>query len=396
MTVVKLKMGREKSLHHRHPWVFSGAVAGVEGADSPAPGDLVDVVDARGNWLARGYYNGGSNIRVRVLEWDRDVDVDDMWWRYRISAAVDHRAALARDTRTNAYRVVHAEADMLPGLIVDRYGDYVVIQFLTAGVERVRDLVVGILTDLLKPAAVVDRSDAETRKKEKLPPSTGVIAGTAPAGAVEIVENGHHFRVDFSTGQKTGFYLDQRDNRRVAAQWAKGQHVLDAFSYTGAFSVYAGRAGARSLTMVESSRTAIELARQNVEINDLATKAEWIQGDVFDVLRAWRGGTRRFGMAILDPPKFARTRAQAEKALRGYKDINLLAMQLLEPGGILATFSCSGGVNMQQFTTAVSWAGLDAERDIQILRRLGQGEDHPVSSATPETEYLKGLICRVL
>lgn len=400
MAVVKLKKGREKSLLNRHPWVFSGAVGRVEsvagsGADSPSPGDIVDVVGADGTWLARGYYNENSNIRVRVLEWDEDVKIDDAWWRYKLAAAVDRRTAFAADDRTNAYRLVHAEADALPGLVVDRYGDVLAVQFLTAGVERVRRSIVDILIDLAKPTTLVERSDAGTRRREKLQPSTGLIAGRALDGPVEVLENGCRFLVDFSTGQKTGFYLDQRDNREIAAKWAQGRSVLDAFCYTGAFSVYAGRGGAASLTLVESSRTALGLARQNLALNGADDRAELVQGDVFDVLRLLRNEGRRFGMVILDPPKFARTRAQVDQALRGYKDINMLAMALLEPKGILATFSCSGGVDARQFTTAVSWAGLDAERNVQILRRLGQPEDHPVLTSVPESEYLKGLICRL-
>jgi 23S rRNA (cytosine1962-C5)-methyltransferase len=394
MAIITLKKGREKSLANRHPWLFSGAVGSVTG--TPSPGEVVDVVDAAGRWLARGYYNEASNIRVRVLEWKEGVEVNDSWWRDKIAAAVDRRAALAADERTNAYRLVNAEADMLPGLIADRYGDYVVVQMLTVGVERVRESVIGALNDVMKPTAIFDRSDADTRKREKLQPSTGLISGEAPGGPVEIVENGMNFLVDFTTGQKTGFYLDQRDNRAQLAAWTHRRDVLDAFSYSGAFSVYAGRAGAKSLTLIESSRTALELAEKNLERNAIEADTELVKGDVFEVLRAWRDEGRRYGVVVLDPPKFARTRAQAEQALRGYKDINMLAMKLLEPGGILATFSCSGGVDAQQFTMAVAWAGLDAGRDVQILHRLGQPQDHPVLASVPESEYLKGLICRAV
>jgi len=399
VAVVKLKNNREKSLLNRHPWVFSGAVDGEATGDSdagPAPGEIVDVVSAGGQWLARGYYNGESNIRVRVLEWNREVEIDEAWWHSRIAASVDRRARLAEDGATNAYRLVHAEADMLPGLIADRYGDYVVVQLLTAGAERVRQVILDALTEAVGPAAIFDRSDADSRKREKLQPSTGLIAGEAPGGAIEITESGRRFLVDFSTGQKTGFYLDQRDNRNYVSDLAGGRDVLDAFSYLGAFSVSAGLAGAKSLTLVESSRTALELAEKNLALNETGADAELVQGDVFEVLRAWRQEDRRYGLVVLDPPKFARTRAQADKAMRGYKDINMLAMNLLEPGGVLATFSCSGGVDVQQFSMAVSWAALDAGREVQVVRRLAQPEDHPTLLSAPETEYLKGLICRVL
>ncbi len=395
MPVVRLKKNRERTMLHRHPWVFSGAVQSVEG--DPAAGDVVTVVDSAGIFLARGYYNGRSSIRVRVLEWGEDRAIDESWWRERITAAVERRASLAAAEQTDAYRLVHAEADFLPGLVVDRYGDYVVVQFLTAGVERVRDIIIDALSDVLNPAAVFDRSDDKTREKEGLKPSTGVLKGTPPEGPLNIVENGLRFLVDFNTGQKTGFYLDQRDNRRVVAGYAAGRRVLDAFSYTGAFSVYAGSAGAAALTLVESSVTAVELAGKNLELNRVPTdNVEIIRGDVFERLRAFRDEGRRFDLVILDPPKFARTKTQAEQALRGYKDINLSAMKILEPGGLLATFSCSGGVDAEAFGMAVSWAGLDAGRDVQILKKLGQPEDHPILATFAESEYLKGLVCRVL
>jgi 23S rRNA (cytosine1962-C5)-methyltransferase len=398
VAIVKLKKGREKSLLNRHPWVFSGAEdASVDDAtDGPAAGEVVDVVDAGGRWLARGYYNAGSNIRVRVLEWDKDVEVDESWWRDRIARAVDRRSALAADGQTNAYRLVHGEADFLPGLVADRYGDYVVVQLLTAGVERVRGVVVEALEALVEPAGIVDRSDTGPRKREKLQPSTGLIGGKDPGGPIEIIENGRRFLVDFSSGQKTGFYLDRRVARDFLSAWCEGRDVLDAFCYTGAFSVYAGSAGAKSLTLVESSRTALELAEKNLELNEADAKTELLQGDVFEVLREWRDDGPRFDLVVIDPPEFARKRAQADQALRGYKDVNMLAMKLLRPGGVLATFSCSGGVDAQQFTLAVSWAALDAGRSVQFLHRLGQPEDHPVLASAPETEYLKGLICRVI
>jgi 23S rRNA (cytosine1962-C5)-methyltransferase len=393
--VVILEKGREKSLRNRHPWVFSGAVAAVEGG--PGPGEIVAVVDAGRTFWGWGYYNERSNIRVRILEWREECVVNESWWRERIATAIGRRSTLAADPNTNAYRLIHAETDMLPGLIVDRYADYLVVQFLTAGVERVRDLVIDALQEQPAPSAVYDRSDSDTRKREGLQPSTGLSSGRAPDGPAEIIENGLRFLVDFTTGQKTGFYLDQRENRVATAEHVSDKSVLDAFSYTGAFSAYARRAGAKSLTLVESSNTAIELARRNLELNEVGeSNPEIIRGDVFDVLRAYRDEGRRFDAVILDPPKFARTKIQARKAMRGYKDINMLAMKILEPGGILATFSCSGGVNVEAFTMAVSWAGLDAGREVQILRRMGQPQDHPVLATCPESEYLKGLICRVL
>lgn len=394
MATVRLKPRREKSLLQRHPWVYSGAVGGVEG--DVEPGGVVTVVDSSGRFLASGYYNDRSKIMVRVLSWDEGEAIDDGWWRSRISSAIARRAPLFEDGATTACRLVHAEADGLPGLVVDRYAGVVVVQCLTAGIERVRDVVADVVREALGDVAVYERSDTTARAREGLPPSAGPIAGPAP-GPVDILENGHRFRVDVAAGQKTGFYLDQRDNRAAAAPFAAGSDVLDVFCYTGAFSVYVAAAGAASVTLADSSEPALEAAEAHLAANGVPESAsELLCGDVFEILRAYRDEGRRFGMAIVDPPRFATSRHQVEKALRAYKDANMLAMQLLEPGGILATFSCSAGVDIQSFTLAVSWAGIDARRDVQILRRLGQGLDHPVLASFPESEYLKGLLCRIV
>lgn len=394
MAVVRLKHRREKSLLQRHPWVYSGAVDTVDG--DAGPGEVVTVVDSGGGFLATGYYNERSKIAVRVLSWTEGETIDDDWWRGRIAAAIAARSPLFADGLTTAGRLVHAEADALPGLVVDRYADVVVVQCLTAGVERVRDLVAGTIRDVLGDVVVYERSDAPARVREGLGPSVGPIAGGVPE-PVDVLENGHRFRVDVAAGQKTGFYLDQRENRAAAAPFAAGRDVLDAFCYTGAFSVYAAAAGAATVTLADSSEPALEAAEANLAANGVdESRSELLCGDVFDILRAYRDEGRRFGMIVVDPPRFASSRHQVEKALRAYKDANMLAMQLLEPGGILATFSCSGGVDITSFTLAVSWAGIDAGRDVQIIRRLGQGLDHPVLATFPESEYLKGLLCRIV
>jgi 23S rRNA (cytosine1962-C5)-methyltransferase len=391
MAVVRLNSGREKSVRHRHPWVFSGAIDRVSG--SPAPGDIVDVTDAHGTLLGRGYYNEQSRIRVRMLTWD-DRAVDDALWRGRVEAAIRRRDAIVADGRTTACRLVHAEADLLPGLVVDRYGDVIVVQFLTAGVERARKAVIDAIAEAARPECVFERSDTSSRAREGLVASTGVLRGRAP-GAVEILENGLRFAVNVETGQKTGFYLDQRDNRARVAEFARDRVVLDAFSHTGAFGVYAARAGARSLTLLESSSASLTGARTNLERNGAVCETDFVQADVFEHLRVLRDAGRRFDMIVLDPPKFATNRHQLDTALRAYKDINRLAMEILSADGILATFSCSQAVDAASFTLAVSWAGVDAKRDVQILHRLGQGVDHPVLASFPESEYLKGLVCRV-
>lgn len=395
MASVKLKASRDKSLRHRHPWVFSGAVDSVAG--SPAAGDIVDVVDVRGVFLARGYYNEQSRIRVRVLAWD-ERPIDGAYWRERVTESVARRAALAADGATNAYRLVHAEADFVPGLIADRYGDVVVAQFLTAGVERARDAILDALEAGTGARCIFERSDTASRAREGLPTAVGCVRGDAAAATadMEIVENGLRFRVNVSAGQKTGFYLDQRRNRAAVAPLARGGAVLDAFCHTGAFGINALGAGASSVAFVDSSAPALKMLRFNLEANGCdEARCEILQADVFESLRALRDAGRRFDLIVLDPPRFVLSRHQLDKALRAYKDINMLAMEILHPAGTLATFSCSQAVDIASFTMAVSWAGVDARRDVQILGRLGQGDDHPVLAAFPESEYLKGLLCRV-
>ncbi len=392
MTTVRLKSNRDRSLRHRHPWVFSGAIDSVNG--SPEPGEIVDVVDARGGFLARGYYNEQSRIRVRALTWD-PAPIDDAFWQERVRRAVERRREFVAPAHTNAFRLVHAEADLLPGLIVDRYADVIVAQFLTAGIERARAAITEALAELPGVRSVFERSDTASRGREGLGASIGSLVGDAP-GTIEILENGIRFVVSVETGQKTGFYLDQRDNRTAVRAHAAGRAVLDAFCNTGAFGIGALTAGAASVTFLDSSANALESVRGNLDANQLGGAShETLQADVFDALRVLRDGGRRFGLIVLDPPRFALNQHQLDRALRAYKDINMLAMELLEPEGILATFSCSQAVDISAFTMAVSWAGVDSGRDVQIIHRLGQGIDHPVLAAFPESEYLKGLLCRI-
>ena len=358
---------------------------------------MVDVVSAGGEWLARGYLNRSSQITVRLLTWDTEEQIDRDFWRRRLQRAIAGRAALAADPQTTAYRLVHAESDGLPGLVVDRYGDWLVAQFLTLGIERQKEAIVELLMELAEPQGIIERSDVAVRRKEGLERRSGLLAGDAPPPLVEVQEHGHRFAVDIVAGQKTGFYLDQRQNRQRVAAYAAGRETLNAFAYTGAFAVYALAAGARHVTNVESSYEALELAEHNLALNgfDPDQQAEQIAGNVFEVLRGFRDAGRQFDLAILDPPRFAETRGQVEAATRGYKDINLLALQLLRPGGILATFSCSGLVSEDLFQKVVFGASVDAGRDVQILERLSQPPDHPVLLAFPEGAYLKGFICRV-
>lgn len=394
LPIVTLKRGREKPVRQRHPWIFSGAIA-----TSPAvePGTIVDVRDAQGAFLARGYFNPASQIRVRLLTWNEAEPVDRVFWRRRLAASVARRAGLAAGAATTACRLVNAEADLLPGLIVDRYNDWLVVQALTVGIDTRLDELAALLDELLAPRGIFERSDEAVRELEGLPLRVGPLAGEPPpADGIEIRENGLRFFVDVVAGHKTGFYLDQRENRARVGERAAARRVLDCFSYTGGFSVNAAAAGAASVVSVDSSEPALQLARHNLALNGLADRPNdtLLAGNVFEVLRNLRAEGRRFDLIVLDPPKFAHSAGQVEVACRGYKDINLLAFQLLEVGGYLATFSCSGLVSTDLFQKVVFGAALDAGAEAQILSHLGQAPDHPVLLSFPESAYLKGLLCQ--
>lgn len=393
---VRLLPGRDKAVREGHPWVFSGAVGQVVGG--PAAGDLIGVHDSRGDFVGWGHYSPASRICVRILERREDVAVDEEWWARRLDAALARRRTQLLDPR-GACRIVFSEADLLPGLVVDRYADHLVLQVHTPGAERLRATTLDRLHGLLAPAAILDRSDADQRRLEGLPAPDAAIAsaGHNPAPSVRIIDDGLSFDVRLGEGQKTGFYIDQRLNRAAVAAWAPGRRVLDAFCYTGAFSVHAARAGAAGITLLDSSRDALEAAVAHLGLNGLVSvPTEVRRGNAFAELRRLRDEGRSFDMVILDPPRLAPTRSQAPKAARAYKDANLFAMKLLTPEGILATFSCSGGIEPDFFQEIVRWAAKDAGREVQVLQKLGQPADHPVRLDLPETEYLKGLICRVL
>jgi 23S rRNA (cytosine1962-C5)-methyltransferase len=392
---ITLLPGREKPVRQHHPWIFSGAIDGT--LEDVNPGSAVDVLDARGDWLACGYANPRSQIVVRVLTWEHDELLGANFWRRRLAAAAAARADLAADPGTDAYRLVYAESDGLPGLIVDRYGAWLAVQFLTAGVEVRRELILSLLVELFAPRGIVERSDVAVRRQEGLPLRSGVVWGEPPPDDLTIQEHGHTFRADLMGGQKTGFYLDQRENRRTVGLLARNRRVLNAFSFTGAFGVYALAGGAQHVTSIDSSEAALVGAEAALRLNgfDPDAQADAIAGDVFQVLRALRDEGRQFDLVILDPPKFARNKAELDGATRGYKDINLLGLKLLAPGGLLATFSCSGLVTPDLFQKIVFGASVDAGRDAQIIAKLGQGPDHPILLSFPEGEYLKGLLCRV-
>jgi 23S rRNA (cytosine1962-C5)-methyltransferase len=395
---VRLAPGKEKSLRRRHPWVFSGAIA--EEPRRLRSGETVELRSCDGEFLARAAWSPDSQIRARVWTFEADEAVDEDFFRRRVARAVASRAAVAGPGRLagNAHRLVHGESDGLPGLIVDRYDEVLVAQFLSAGVEHWRHAIVAALVEATAAATVWERSDADVREKEGLVPCTGLLFGRDPDPLVRIDENGRVYLVDVREGHKTGFYLDQRHGRDAAARWCRGREVLNAFAYTGGFSVAALGGGATRVVDVDTSASALALARANVEANGLAEREgahESIEGDVFALLRRFRDSRRSFDAIVLDPPKFADARAHLDKAARGYKDINLLAFKLLRPGGILLTFSCSGLMTTELFQKIVADAAVDARREAQVVERLVQGADHPVSLPFPEGSYLKGLVCRV-
>ncbi len=394
---ITLKPGRDKPVLAHHPWIFSGAIAHAENVSD---GDTVDVLDSAGRFIARGYYNARSQITVRVWTWNDEL-VDRAFLRARLQRAMTARDALIDCATTDAYRVVNAESDLLPGLVVDRYADFVVMQFLTLGVEQKKKELTELIGEIVQLRGIYERSDADVREKEGLAPAVGVLRGDEPPDLVEIRENGFRFLVDVKRGHKTGFYLDQRENRQRAVGYLRpsplASEVLNVFSYTGAFAVYACAANPNARVVnLDASRDALNLARGNMRLNGCEERGEFIEGDAFLVLRRYRDAGKSFDAIILDPPKFVHAQSQVQSGLRGYKDINLLAFKLLKPGGTLVTFSCSGQVSAELFQKVVFEAATDAKRDAQIVAKLSQSPDHPILLAFPESEYLKGLVCRVV
>ena len=391
-----IRRDRERMFEKRHPWVFSGAIRAVNG--DPADGDIVMLRGESGTFLARGYWNHHSQINIHVLTWNEDEPIDDVFWQSRLERAIAGRVAL----KTDAYRLVNAENGALPGLVVDRYGEWLVLQALTMGIEKRKEALAAMLVERLNPAGIYERSDVDVRVKEGLRPSVGVLFGAKPPELIEINENGRRFLVDVYNGHKTGFYLDQRENRARLAELlraddsAANKMILNCFSYTGGFSVNALAAGAGEVISIDSSADAQALAQRNVKLNGFNVNPDdFVVGDVFEVLRQYRAAGRRFDIVVLDPPKFAQNQRQVESATRGYKDINLLAFQLIKPGGMLMTFSCSRLIDADLFQKVVFGALIDAKREAQIIARLTAASDHPVSLTFPEGMYLKGLLCRV-
>ncbi len=388
---IVLRPGRDKSVRRMHPWVLSGSVAETRG--DPQPGDTVLVVDDNGEALGRAGYSPASRLRARMWTTDPHTVVDDAFVTARVIESAGRRAGLA--SVSNSARLVFSEADGVPGVIADRYGDNVVLQIGSAGAEPWRDVVADALMSLPNVRCVYERSDIDSRQREGLAERTGLLRGLEPDPETIIHERvlgrDHRFAVSFAAGQKTGFYLDQRNARAAVAAMAGGRRVLNAFSYTGAFSVIAAACDATAVTSLDSSGPALAGAIRNAELNHVEV-GEQIEGDAFNELRRLRDRARTFDLIILDPPKLAQTEAQVDRASRAYKDLNLLAAKLLAPRGILMTFSCSGGMSPDLFQKVVAGAALDAKRNLRIIGRLDQPSDHPVPLSFPEAAYLKGLI----
>lgn len=395
MAQLILNPGKERSLFRRHPWIFAGSVDRLDGR--ARPGDTVTVVTAEGKALARAAWSPESQIRARVWSFDAEAAIDHAFFKRAVAASVARRAAIPALRGQEGVRLIHGESDGLPGVIADRYGDVVVLQLTSAGADKWREAIVAGLVQATGCAAIYERSDSEVRGLEGLAPRTGCVHGELPADGLTIVENGVRMEVDVEGGHKTGFYLDQRDNRLLTGQLAAGREVLNCFCYTGGFSLQALAGGAKHVVSIDSSGPALATAARNVALNPQldASRAEWREDDVFQALRSLKAEGRKFDLIILDPPKFAPSAAHADRAARAYKDINLLGFRLLNPGGILMTYSCSGGIGLELFQKIVAGAAADVGVEARILHRLSAAPDHPIGLAVPEGEYLKGLACQV-
>lgn len=394
MVSIILKRGKEKAVLQRHPWVFSGALQQING--KPNNGQLVSVYSFDKEFLAYGHFNQQSRVAIRLLEWDESQIPNEGWWRKRIQTAVANRNAIINQI-SNTCRLIYSESDYLPGLIVDKYADYLSVQILTTGIERNKTIIIDELQKLTGVKGIYDKSDFTARAHDGLDASDGVMWGVNPPEYVEVLENDVKYHINIAEGQKSGFYCDQRNNRKIVSDYTKGKKVLDCFSYSGGFTLNTLINGAKHVTAIDSSALAIETLEKNIRLNGISVdKIKTIQCDVNKQLRLFKEEECFFDVIILDPPKYAPSRSALDKAARAYKDLNRMAMQLLSAGGLLATFSCSGAVDMETFKQIIAWAALDAGKEIQIIQQLHQPEDHPVRISFTEGEYLKGLLLRVV
>ncbi|TMP24576.1 23S rRNA (cytosine(1962)-C(5))-methyltransferase RlmI [Pseudoalteromonas rubra] len=389
-----LQPGREKSLKRKHPWIFSKAIKKVKG--KPALGDTVTIYSHDGQYLATAAYSPDSQIRARIWSFDQSEQIDQAFFERRLARALSAREQVIEEGQLTGFRLCAAESDGLPGITIDKFDNYLVCQLLSAGAERHKGEIVQALRTLFSECHIYERSDVDVRKKEGLEKTTGVLWGDEPEAPVVIMENGLKIEVDIKSGHKTGFYLDQRNSRAALERFSTGKSVLNCFCYTGTFGLYALRGECEEVINVDVSQPALDTAKRNVEHNELdLSRAQFVKQDVFKLLRQYREEGRQFDTIVMDPPKFAESKAQLNGACRGYKDINMLAMQLLKPGGTLLTFSCSGLMEQNLFQKVVADAALDAGKDLLIMERLNQAADHPIAGCYPEGFYLKGLICKV-
>lgn len=390
---VYLAKGRDKSIKRRHPWIFSRGITRVEG--KPGLGDTVTVCDHQGEFLGLGAFSPQSQIRVRMWCFEK-TPIDSDFFLARIRAAKSLRTMLAERDGLTGYRLLAAESDGVPGITVDKYDNYLVCQLLSAGADAQRDNLVTALRSEFPDCHIYERSDVAIRKKEGLKPRIGVLHGDEPPATVIIEENGVAIEVDITKGHKTGFYLDQRDSREQAVKYMDGKRVLNCFCYTGGFGLYAQKGNAKQVINVDVSQPALDRAKANAERNGFdLTRAEFVNADVFKLLRTYREQGERFDVIVMDPPKFAESKSQLNGACRGYKDINMLAMQLLNPGGVLLSYSCSGLMDSGLFQKILADAALDAGKNVQFIERFAQAADHPTHSAYPEGFYLKGFACLI-
>lgn len=394
MGIVRLKKGRDKSFNRKHPWIFSGAVDTIQ--SEPANGATLEILSFDGKLLGRGAYSAKSQITIRVWSFDSEEIIDSVYFQKKILTALNLRKQILDFSSTNAYRIINSESDSLPGLVVDYYNEFLVCQFLSAGAEYWKNEIVKQLADIIEPKGIYERSDVEVREKEGLGITKGLLFGEEPPELLEISEHGIKYFVDIRNGHKTGFYLDQRDNRMFLSAFSLNAEVLNCFCYTGGFSLNAFKSGAKKVTSVDSSSDALQILNKNIELNNFnSSSVKTINDDVFKVFRKFRDSGKEFDVIILDPPKFAESSSQIHQASRGYKDINLLALKLLKQNGTLFTFSCSGHISPDLFQKIVAGAANDSGRNVRIIKYLNQSMDHPVSTSFPEGLYLKGLICKV-
>lgn len=392
MKKVILHKGREKSLLRKHPWIFSGAIDSID--DNIELGETVEIFSSDKKFLAVGAYSPHSQIRIRVWNFNH-IEINKVFFTEKISSAVTFRKSIIDEKKYNAFRIVNSESDGLPGLIVDKYNDILVCQFISAGAEKWKQTIIEILVDQLEPTAIYERSDADVRQKEGLKPNKGMLYGKIDSGEVSIQEDNLSYIVNIFTGHKTGFYLDQRENRKIISEYSKGKNVLNCFSYTGSFGIAALVNDAEHVLNIDSSEEALNLSTRNFQLNKInADKFTNLKADVFTELRKQKSESKKYDLIILDPPKFVEGKNSLNKASRGYKDINMLAMQLLNDDGLLFTFSCSGLMTPELFNKIIADAASDAGVNLSIIDRLWQSCDHRVTTSFPESLYLKGLLVK--